>query len=176
MIPPPPLYRWGNWGSEHLLLHIPGSRNHDLFYIPVYLQGLAWSWHTVGSQQLIMKSIITRHRHQWAMAKPGHPSSSALPELLFPNTAEAFRASLIAQLVKNPPAMQKSLIPGSGRSTGDRIGYPFQYSWTSLVAQLVKNPPAMQETWVWSLGWEDPLEKGKATHSNILAWRNPWTV
>ena len=45
-----------------------------------------------------------------------------------------------------------------------------------FVAQLVKNPPAMRETWVRSLGWEDPLEKGKATHSNILAWRIPWTV
>ena len=47
--------------------------------------------------------------------------------------------------------------------------------WASLVAQLVKNPPAMWETWVQSLGWEDPLEKGKATHSSILAWRIPWT-
>ena len=47
------------------------------------------------------------------------------------------------------------------------------YSWASLVAQLVKNLPAMQETWVQSLDWEDPLEKGKATHSNILAWRIP---
>ena len=46
----------------------------------------------------------------------------------------------------------------------------------SLVAQLVENPPAMRETWVRSLGWEDPLEKGKATHSSILAWRIPWTV
>ena len=45
--------------------------------------------------------------------------------------------------------------------------------WASLVAQLVKNLPAMQETWVQSLGWEDPLEKGKATHSSILAWRIP---
>ena len=45
-----------------------------------------------------------------------------------------------------------------------------------LVAQLVKNPPAIRETWVGSLGWEDPLEKGKATHSSILAWRIPWTV
>ena len=45
----------------------------------------------------------------------------------------------------------------------------------SLVAQLVKNMPAMLETWVQSLGWEDPLEKGKATHSSILAWRIPWT-
>ena len=46
----------------------------------------------------------------------------------------------------------------------------------SLVAQLVRNLPAMQETWVRSLGWDDPLEKGKATHSSILAWRIPWTV
>ena len=45
----------------------------------------------------------------------------------------------------------------------------------SQVAQLVKNLPAMQETWVWSLGWEDPQEKGTATHSSILAWRIPWT-
>ena len=61
------------------------------------------------------------------------------------------------------------LIPGSGRSTGEGIGYPLQYSWASLVAQLVNNPPAMWETWVRSLGWEDPLKKGKATHSSILA-------
>ena len=51
-------------------------------------------------------------------------------------------------------------IPGWGRSAGEGIGYPLQYSWTSLVAQLVKNPPAMWKTWVPSLGWEDPLEKG----------------
>ena len=67
-------------------------------------------------------------------------------------------------------------IPRSGRSPGEGMGYPLQYSWASLVAQLVKNLPAMWETWVWSLGWEDPLEKGKATHSSILAWRIPWTV
>ena len=48
-------------------------------------------------------------------------------------------------------------------------GYPLQYSWASLVAQLVKNLPAMPETGVQSLGWDDPLEKGKATHSSILA-------
>ena len=45
----------------------------------------------------------------------------------------------------------------------------------SLVAQLVKNPSAVQETWVRSLDWEDPLEKGTVTHSSILAWRSPWT-
>ena len=68
------------------------------------------------------------------------------------------------------------LIPELGRSPGEGIGYPLQYSWASLVAQLVKNLPAMWETWVRSLGWEDPLEKGKATHSSILAWRTPRTA
>ena len=68
-----------------------------------------------------------------------------------------------------------SLIPGSGRSAGEGIGYPLLYSWSSLVSQLVKNPPAMRETWVRFLNWEDPLEKGKATHCSILAWRiHPW--
>ena len=52
------------------------------------------------------------------------------------------------------------MIPGSGRSAGEGIGYPRQYSWASIVAQLVKNLLAMRETWVRSLGWEDPLEKG----------------
>ena len=65
-------------------------------------------------------------------------------------------------------AEDPDLAPGLGRS-GERIGYPLQYSWTYLVVQLVKNPPAIWKTWVGSLDWEDPLEKGKATHSNILA-------
>ena len=52
---------------------------------------------------------------------------------------------------------------------GEGIGYPLQYSWASLVVQLVKNPPSMRETWVRSLVREDPLEKGKATHSSILS-------
>ena len=63
------------------------------------------------------------------------------------------------------------MISGQGRCPGEGIGHPFQYSWASLVAQLVKNLPAMQETWVRSLGWEDLLEEGMATHSSILAWR-----
>ena len=69
-----------------------------------------------------------------------------------------------------------SSIPGSGRSTGKGISYPLQYSWASLVAQLEKSPLAVRETWVQSLGWEDPLEKWKASHCSILAWRIPWTV
>ena len=59
-------------------------------------------------------------------------------------------------------------IPGSGRSPGEGIGYPLQYSWASLVAQMVKNPPAMRDTWVQSLGRKNSLEEGMGTHSSIL--------
>ena len=69
-----------------------------------------------------------------------------------------------------------SSIPGLGRSPGEGIGYPLQGSWTSPVAQLVKNLPVVSETWGQFLGWEDPLEKGTATHSSILAWRIPWNA
>ena len=144
-----------------------------------------------------------------------------IPGTAFPSLSRGpspWRASLIAQLVKNPPAVQETpvqflggkdplekelrlptpvflgfscgspgkestcnsgdpgLISGLGRSPEEGKGYPLQYSWASLVAQLVKNPPARWETWVRSLGWEDPLEKGKATHSSILAWTIPCTV
>ena len=64
-----------------------------------------------------------------------------------------------------------SSIPGLGRSPGEGIGYPLQYSWASLVAQMVKNRPAMWETWIPSLSWEDSLQEGMETHSSILAWR-----
>ena len=70
-----------------------------------------------------------------------------------------------------------SSIPQLGSSPGEGIGYPLQDSWASLVAQMVKNLPAMRETWVWFLGWEDPLEEGMATHCSIFAWRipiSPW--
>ena len=76
-------------------------------------------------------------------------------------------ASLVAQLVNLSSVGDPGFIPGLGRPSGEGKGCPLQYSWASLVAQLVKNPPAVWETWVLSLGREDPLEKGKATHSSI---------
>ena len=102
----------------------------------------------------------------------------------------------MAQMLKNPPANagDPRSIPGLGRSPGEGNGNSLQYSclensidrgaWqattselsilgASLVAQMVKNPPAMWETWLQSLGWEDPLEEGMATHFGILAWRIP---
>ena len=56
---------------------------------------------------------------------------------------------------------------------GEGIGYPHQYSWASLLVQTIKNPPTMREIWLRSLGWEEPLEEGMATHSSILSWRIP---
>ena len=87
-------------------------------------------------------------------------------------------SSIVAQLIKNLPAIQETLVSFLGQEDppGEGIGYPLKYSWASLVAQLIKTPFAMWETWVQSLGWEDPLQKGKVTHFSILAWRIPWTV
>ena len=86
---------------------------------------------------------------------------------IFPDSSSGKESTCIAG--------EASLIPGLGRSTGEGIGYPLKYSWASLVAQLIKNSPVMRETRIWSLGWEDPLEKGN-TCSSILAWRIPGTV
>ena len=79
-------------------------------------------------------------------------------------------ASLVAQLVKNPPAMQETPVFDSWV---EKIRWRRDYSWASLVAQMVNNQPAMRETWVRSLGQEDPLEEGMATHFSILTWRIP---
>ena len=82
--------------------------------------------------------------------------------------------SLVAQLVKNPPAMQEpGSNPGSGRFPAEGIYYPLQYSWASLVAQRVKNPPAMWETWVQSLGWEDPWRRAWQPTPVFFAWKIP---
>ena len=71
------------------------------------------------------------------------------------------QASLIAPVGKESAynAGDLGLVPGLGRSAGEEIGYPLEYSWASLVAQLVKNLPTVWKTWVQFLGWEDPLEK-----------------
>ena len=74
------------------------------------------------------------------------------------------------------PEIKKGMVFSSSKPTNLIYKYAVQQYWASLVAQLVKNPPVMRETWVQSLGWKDPLEKGKATHTSILAWRIPWTV
>ena len=104
----------------------------------------------------------------WVLSHLSFPFSLPLLGIAFPDSSVGKESACNAG--------DPGLVPGLRRSTGEGIGYPHQYSWASLVAQLVKNLPAMWETWVRSLGWEDPLEKGQATHSSILAWRIPWTV
>ena len=78
--------------------------------------------------------------------------------------------------IAGSPAWQAGSLLSHQGSPINKFVYRYRYRWASLVTQLVKNPPAMRKTWVWSLGWEDTLEKGKATHSSILAWRILWTV
>ena len=89
-----------------------------------------------------------------------------LPDYHFLNIKFQFQPFIVLSLILHLSSAGKEsacnagdpgTIPGSGRSAGEGIGYPLQYSWASLVAQLVKNPPAIWETWVRSLGWEDPL-------------------
>ena len=80
--------------------------------------------------------------------------------VLFPTLSSSLSLSGSDGKESTCDAGDPGLIPELGRSAGEGIGYPLQYSWASLVAQLVKNPPAMQETWVQSLGLEDLLEKG----------------
>ena len=73
-------------------------------------------------------------------------------------------------------ANKKSAKIGNRKGNQSFVGNMLTYRYmASLIAQLVKNLPAMRDTCIWSLGWEDPLEKGMATHSSILAWRIPWT-
>ena len=96
-----------------------------------------------------------------AILIPAYASSSLAFCMMFSNSSVGKESTCNAG--------DSGSIPRSGRSTGEGIGYPFQCPWASLVAQVVKNLPAMWETWVRSLGWKDPLEKEKATHSSILA-------
>ena len=102
------------------------------------------------------------------VAMVGDELISPLLPLGFPNSSVAKESTC--------NAVDPSSIPGLGRSAGEGTGYPVLCSWASLVSQLVENLPAVWETWIQSLGWEDPLVKGKANHSSILAWRIPWTV
>ena len=105
-----------------------------------------------------------------ALANPVS-SEDLLPRLLAVTSPD----SPIAQLVKNPSAMQDTpvgSIPGLGGSAGEGNCYPLQYSWAVLMAQLIKNPPAMRKTWVWSLGWEDPLGRENCYLLQNSGWEN----
>ena len=139
-------------------------------------QGAGHEWATNytmrgNSTFSIFRNYFLKQLHHFTFPRTGYPQTFQFLHTLFNTCYYFIDCSQSTCNAGNPGS-----IPRSGRSAGEGIGYSFHYPWTFLVAQLVKNPPAMWETWVWSLGWEDPLEKGKATHSSILAWRIPWTV
>ena len=120
----------------------------------------AWSTKMVKVPTIICSMVLTKRSAAIIVIRQ---RSIPLPQNSFPHSSDDKESTCNAGDLGS--------IPGLRRSAGEGIGYPLQYCWSSLVAQLVKNLPAMRETWVWSLGWENPLEKGKATHSSILAWR-----
>ena len=111
-----------------------------------------------------------RHRNQGLLQTLSHAFLSSWDTLHTDTYMTSFPGSSAGK-ESTCNAGKSGSIPGSGRSPGEGIGYPLQYSWASLVAQMVKNPPAMQETWVQSLGWEDLLEKEMTTHSGRIAWQ-----
>ena len=104
--------------------------------------------------------------------------AAGIPNLFVKRSCFSFPQKLYSSVDKESTcnAGDPGSIPGSGSSTQEGIDYQLQYSWASPVTRLVKNPSATWETWIRSLHWEDPLEKRKATHSSILAWRIPWTI
>ena len=132
------------------------------------MTNLAQLLHLPSQNHLLLAKVSNTELKQ-------QPSSFKMYLLLSFYFAEGFPDSSVGKESTFNAGVPGS-IPGLERSAGEGIGYPLQYSWASLVAQLVKNLPAMWETWVQSLGWEDPLEMGKTTHSSILTWRIPWTV
>ena len=161
--------------------------------IPCAIQQVLEAW-TVNVSSLTTGKITLRQlalftfQEQYLLERKKHSQRHPVDNTLLPKP-HFWRASCSLTLFSEDGFPDSSVgkestcnvrdpgsIPGSGRSPGEGIDYPLQYSWASLVAQLVKNPPTMWETWVPSLGWEDPLENGKATLSSILAWKIPWTV
>ena len=161
--------------SGLLFVFLLGHLSHPYWFTIIVLY---ISWTQVQNELCILKLLVKKMK--W-LIYTNRLKNRKLKCLKF--TWQIFiRASLVAQLVKKIwDAGNPGLIPGLGRSPGEGTDYLLQHSWASLVGrmaknQLVKNPPAMREIWVQSLGWEDPLEKGKGTHSSILTWRMPWTV
>ena len=123
--------------------------------------GQRWLKGASGLLNYILKDSSSRTYHR-KLAKEEGRRAKRVWSVLFHPYDELFPDSSVGK-ESTCNAWDPGAIPGSGRSTGEGLGYPLQYSWAPLVAQLVKNLPAMWETWVWSLGWDNPLEKEKET-------------
>ena len=164
---PQDLFQWVS--SSHQVVKVLALQlQHQPFNEYPGLISFRIDWFDLLAGQGTLKSLLQHHTSK----------ASTLPcSVFFMVQLSHLWACLVGQLVKNPSAMQETQFDSWVRKiSGEGIGYALQYSWASLVAKLVKNQPAITETWVQSLGWDDPLEKGTATHSRILAWRIPWTI
>ena len=135
----------------------------SVYIVPSSLPSLSFTIDLLSSIQSLS--------HVWLFATPWIAACQA--SLSITNSWSSLKLTSMKSVMPSSNAGDPGSIPGSGRSSGEGIGYPLQYSWASLVAQIVKNLPAMQGTWVQSLGWADLLEEGMATCSSIFAWRIP---
>ena len=164
---PQDLFQWVS--SSHQVVKVLALQlQHQPFNEYPGLISFRIDWFDLLAVQGTLKSLLQHHNSK---------ASTLHRSVFFMVQLSHLWACLVGQLVKNPSAMQETQFDSWVRKiSGEGIGYALQYSWASLVAKLVKNQPAITETWVQSLGWEDPLEKGTATHSRILAWRIPWTI
>ena len=146
--------------TVHLCNHF-GTPSHNIYCssTPIFQRDINVPKH-------IYKNVYSRVVHnisQW-------DSTQCSSKVDFGKYNRSFPDSAAGKESAYPPVMQETLVQFLGQDDPEEgIGYPFQYSWASLVPQMVKNPTAMEETWVWPLGWKDPLEKRKAAHSSILA-------
>ena len=123
-----------------------------------------------------LQSVTVQSRRRAQGGRP--PVASCYRAVSARGLCTSLWMSFSSKIGKNPtsiPEMMGTYIMFENKSKQNYLflGIPTSVMWASLVAQLVKNPPAMQETWVQSLGWEDALEEGMATHSSIFAWRIP---
>ena len=164
---PQDLFQWVS-SSHQVIKVLELQLQHQPFNEYPGLISFRIDWFDLLAVQGTLKSLLQHHNSK--------ASTLHCPAFFMVQLSHLW-ACLVGQLVKNPSAMQETQFDSWVRKiSGEGIGYALQYSWASLVAKLVKNQPAITETWVQSLGWEDPLEKGTATHSRILAWRIPWTI
>ena len=159
------LQSWGTL-SNAMDCSLPGSSVHGILQarngLPFPSGDLPRDQTRVSYISCIGRWVLYHQHHLGSLLNQTHPVNfySQLASQGFPDSSVDKESACNAG--------DPGLITGLGRSPGEGIGYPLQYSWASLVAQLVKNPPAMWETWVQSLGWEDPLGKGKAT--TLVFW------
>ena len=163
---------WPEPAGEHVLLHGQASK---------FEAGASWTVEREGGEDNKTAGLIKRSQKkekghtQWATPIPMQsPSPEPAGSLPLSSGISALLSSIFPDKFLIHPFC---LVINLNR---DFFFFFLPVIWSlwgvSLVAQLVKNPPAMRETWVWSLGWKDPLEKEMATHSSILAWRIPWPV